>query len=100
MKERSVVKKKRREEPAPCKIKMDGTKLELFAKITMPDGTVIERSVNADGAIPAPDDFDVSSKDEFLKSFDVLEKAVLDARGKIGEDITEAYLEEVSKKNT
>jgi len=86
-------------EAASAKVNMENTKLEFVAKITMPDGRIIERSVNADDAIPAPDDFDISSKDGFLKSFDVLERAVLGARNKIGEDITEAYLEEVSKKN-
>jgi hypothetical protein len=84
---------------APTNKKMENTKLEFVAKITMPDGRIIERSVNTDDAIPAPDDFDTSSKDGFLQSFDVLEKAVLGARNKIGEEITEAYLEEVSKKN-
>ena len=79
---------------------MEKTKLEIVAKITMPDGTVIERSVDASNAIPTPDEFDTSSKDGFLESFDILENAVLDARNKIGEDITEAYLEEMSKKNT
>jgi hypothetical protein len=78
---------------------MDKAKLEFVAKITMPDGTVIERMVDADGGLPAPDDFDTSSKDGFLESFDALEKVALDARNKIAEDIAEAYLEEVSKKN-
>jgi len=81
------------------KNKMDNVKLEFIAKITLPDGSVIERSVDADDSIPAPDDFDVSSKDGFLKSFDVLERSTLEARNSIAKDITEAYLEEVSKKN-
>jgi|GEM_PF-1036839 len=79
--------------------KMDKVKLEFVAKITMPDGKVIERKVDADDSIPAPDDFDTSSKDGFLVSFDIWEKAAIEARNKIAADITEAYLEEVSKKN-
>jgi hypothetical protein len=78
---------------------MDKIKFEFVAKITMPDGTVIERTVDADDSIPAPEDFDTSSKDGFLESFDILEKAALEARNRIAEDITEAYLEEVAKKN-
>ena len=78
---------------------MDKAKLEFVAKITMPDGKIIERTVLADDVIPAPNDFDTSSKDGFLESFDVLEKAALKARNTIASDITEAYLEEVSKKN-
>jgi len=78
---------------------MDKVKLEFVAKITLPDGKVIERKVDANDGIPAPDDFDVSSKNGFLESFDVLEKATLEARNRIAEDITGAYVEEVSKKN-
>jgi hypothetical protein len=89
---------KGRAQPAPNN-KMDKVKLEFVAKITMPDGKVIERRVDAGDSIPVPDDFDTSSKDGFLESFDVLEKAALKARNKIAEDITEAYIEEVSKKN-
>ena len=91
---------KRRVAPASEKNKMDKVKLEFIAKITMPDGKVIERVVAADDKIPAPDDFDISSKDGFLESFDVFEKVTLEARNKTAKDITEAYLEEVSKKNT
>jgi len=81
------------------KNKMDKVKLEFIARVTMPDGKVIERRVDADDKIPAPDDFDTSSKDGFLESFDILEKVTLEARNKIADDIAEAYLEEVSKKN-
>jgi hypothetical protein len=79
--------------------KMDKVKLEFVAKVTMPNGKVIERTVDANDGIPAPDDFDTSSKDGFLESFDVLEKLTPEARNKVAKDITEAYLEEVSKKN-
>jgi len=90
---------KKHAEPAPGRIKMDKVSLEFVARITMPDGKVIERKVNADDGIPTPDDFDTSSKEGFLESFDVLEKATLEARNKVAEEIAEAYLEEVSKKN-
>lgn len=77
----------------------DKTKLEFIARITMPDGKVIERTVEADGSVPTPDDFDMSSKAGFLESFDAYEKAALVARNKAGEEITAQYLAEVSKKN-
>ena len=86
-------------EPAKKNMDMDKVKLEFIAKITMPDGNVIERRVDADDGIPALDDFDISSKNGFLESFDTLEQVALKARNKIAEDITQAYLEEVSKKN-
>ena len=91
---------KRRVEPAPGKdMDKDKVRLEFVAKITMPGGKVIERRVDADDGIPTPDDFDTSSENGFLESFGVLEKLTLEARNKIAVDITEAYLEEVSKKN-
>jgi len=89
---------KRRVEPA-SENKMDKVKLEFVAKITMPDGEVIEHKVDASDGIPTPDDFDTSTKNGFLESFDVLEKVTLEARNRIAEDITRAYMEEVSKKN-
>jgi hypothetical protein len=84
---------------APGKNLMDNkVKLEFVAKLTMPDGKVIERRVDAEDGIPAPDDFNTSSKDGFLESFDVLEKVTLKARNRVTEEIAEAYLDEVSKK--
>lgn len=74
-------------------------KLEFVARITTPDGKVIERSVEAPEGIPTPDDFDMSSKQGFLESFDAYEQAALKARNQICEDITQDYLAEVSKKN-
>jgi hypothetical protein len=90
---------KKRVEPASAKNNMENVTLEFVARLTMPDGKVIERRVDADEGIPAPEDFDTTSKDSFLESFDTLEKLTLEARNKIAVDITEAYLEEVSKKN-
>ena len=74
-------------------------RLEFVARITMPDGKVIERRVEADDKIPTPDDFDTSSTKGFLESFDVLEQVTLEARNHVTHDITEAFLDEVSKKN-
>ncbi len=74
-------------------------RLEFIARITTPDGNVIERSVKAPEGIPTPDDFDMSSKHGFLESFDAYEQAALKARNQICGDITQEYLAEVSKKN-
>jgi hypothetical protein len=78
---------------------MKKAKLEFFARITTPDGKVIEKSIEASDGIPAPDDFDVSTKEGFLDSFDAFEKVTLEARNKIGEAIAEEYLNSMSKKN-
>jgi len=78
---------------------MEKAKLEFVAKITMPDGEVIEKTVEAAEGIPAHEEFDFSTKDGFLTSFDAFEKVTLDARNKIGEEIAAEYLERISKKN-
>lgn len=91
---------KKRVGAEPEKNVMEKIQLEFIAKITLPDGKIIERVVNADEGIPTPDEFDTSSKERFLESFDSLEKRTLEARNKIAADITEAYLQEVSKKNS
>ena len=90
---------KKRVEPVPEKNNMDKVNLEFVARITLPDGKVIERKVNAGDGIPTPEGFNTSSKDGFLESFDSLEKVTLEARNRIAKEITEAYLEEMSKKN-
>ena len=74
-------------------------KLEFIARITTPDGKVIERKVEADGGIPASEDFDMLTQIGFLESFDTVEKTALAARNKVGEEIMAEYLAEVSKKN-
>jgi hypothetical protein len=78
---------------------MGKVKLEFISRLTTPDGEVIERTVEAADGIPAPEDFDFSSKEGFLEHFDELEKTVLDARNKIAAEITEGYLDIASKKN-
>ena len=78
---------------------MDKAKLEFIARITTPDGKVIEKKVEATDGIPAPDDLDFSTKEGFLTSFDAFEKVTLEARNRIGEEISEEYLEEAAKKN-
>jgi hypothetical protein len=77
----------------------DKAKLEFIARITTPEGKVIERKVEAIDGIPAPDDFDFSTKEGFLTTFDDYEKATLEARNRIAEEITDEYLGEASKKN-
>jgi hypothetical protein len=72
-------------------------KLEFIARITSTDGNIIERKVEVD-KIPTLDEFDLKTKKGFLESFDAYEKAVIEARNKIGEEITEEYFSEISKK--
>lgn len=73
--------------------------LEFVARIIGKDGSVIERTVRIEDALPNIKDFDLSTKEGFLRDFDQYEQAVVSARNKIAEDITNEYLEEASKKN-
>ena len=73
-------------------------KMEFIARITDSDGQVIEKVVTAADGIPSSDDFDLSTKEGFLSDFDSLEKATLEARNKIAEDIMDGYMEVISQK--
>lgn len=44
------------------------------------------------------EEFDLSTRDGFLRDFDLLEKAVLKARNQIGADITDELLDSTLKK--
>ncbi|MCR4908345.1 MAG: hypothetical protein K5985_05885 [Lachnospiraceae bacterium] len=74
-------------------------KVEITARITMPDGRVIEGVASGDGTIPLPEDFDNSTRDGFLRDFDALENSLVSARDKAVKALAENYMEEVSKKN-
>lgn len=74
--------------------------VEFSARITLPDGRVIEKTVSTTGDFPSPEDFDLSTREGFLADFDALERAVLEARNKIGEEISNEFLKDSSKKNS
>ena len=74
-------------------------KVRFTAEIIDDNGNVIGNRVSEAGGIPCPDDFDLSTKEGFLRDFDKLEKAVLKARNQIGKDIVEETLDNTSKKN-
>lgn len=76
--------------------KMD---LEITARIMGDDGTVIEKTVRLDKAIPDISDFDLATKEGFLRDFDALEGSVIRARNQIGDQISAAFMDEAAKKN-
>jgi hypothetical protein len=77
------------------------TKIRFTAEIESPDGSIVQRTVEVDSKdLPSMKDFDLSTKEGFLNDFDKLEKAVLEGRNKIGEEIANAYLEESGKKKS
>lgn len=76
--------------------KMD---LVLKAQVIGKDGNTIEKEIRIEDALPDISDFDLSTKEGFLKDFHEVEKSMLLARGQIVEDITKEYLDAASKKN-
>lgn len=79
-------------------MKKKSPKVEITARITMPDGQVIESVALGNGAIPLPEDFDNSTREGFLRDFDALESSIISVRDKATSGLAENYLNEVSKK--
>lgn len=73
--------------------------VEYIAKITLPSGEVIEKSVSTIGEFPSLEEFDLSTRDGFLRDFDQLEKAILESSRKLNNEISREFLDESSKKN-
>lgn len=73
--------------------------VEYTAKITLPNGEVIEKSVSAIGDFPSLEEFDLSTREGFLQDFDQFEKAVLEASRKLNGEISREFLDVSSKKN-
>ena len=73
-------------------------RVKMTAEIIDDDGRVIGRRTSEAEGIPAAETFDLSTREGFLRDFDALERAVLQARNEIGEEIAEEILEAASKK--
>lgn len=73
--------------------------VEYTAKITLPNGEVIEKTVYTVGAFPSLEDFDLSTREGFLQDFDLLEKTVLETSRKLNGELSRGYLDASSKKN-
>ena len=82
-------------EMADEKEKLD---IEIVARIKGRDGVVVERTVRLDGALPSLDDFDLCTREGFLRDFDVLEKAVIQCRDRMSSGLAEGYMASASKK--
>lgn len=73
--------------------------VEYTAKITLPNGEVIEKTVSTVGSFSSLEDFDLSTREGFLQDFDLLEKAVLETSRKLNGELSREYLDASSKKN-
>lgn len=73
--------------------------VEYTAKITRPNGEVIEKTVSTEGDFPSLEEFDLSTRDGLLRDFDLLEKTVLETSRKLNGELSREYLDASSKKN-
>lgn len=74
-------------------------KVKFTAEIIDDDGNIIGTRSSEAGGIPSPEQFDLSTKEGFLRDFDAMEQAILKARNQIDGDIAEEFLGVASKKN-
>lgn len=65
--------------------------MEFTARITMPDGIVVEKSVEVDGGAPI-EELDLGNVDAFVKAFDGFEKCIIRADGEMKTGILEEYM--------
>ena len=75
-------------------------KVKFTAEIIDDNGNVVGKRMSEEDGIPSMEKFDLSTREGFLRDFDLLEKAVLKARNQVGEDITDEILDGSLKKNT
>ena len=77
---------------------MGKTNLEFIARLTMEDGSVIERKVSAGDGIISPSEVDPDSLDSILGAFGSTEQAAILARNQVSQEIMQAWIEEQAKK--
>lgn len=73
--------------------------LVLTAQVIGKDGSIIQKEIRIEDALPDIRDFDLSTRDGFLRDFHEVEKSMLLARGQLTENLTREYLDAASKKN-
>jgi hypothetical protein len=73
-------------------------KIKFTAEIIDDDGNVVGKRTSEEGGIPSMETFDISTREGFLRDFDLLEKAVLKARNRIGADAADEILKGTLKK--
>ncbi len=73
-------------------------KVKFNAEIIDDDGNITGSRTSEAGGIPSLDEFDLSTRNGFLRDFDAMEQAVLRARDQIDGDIAEEILGNASKK--
>jgi len=67
-------------------------KVRFTAEIIDDDGNVLGKCTSEGEGVPSIEELDLSTKEEFSKNFDALEKVILKARNQIGVAITSELL--------
>jgi hypothetical protein len=73
--------------------------VEYTAKIILPNGEVIEKTISSEGDFPSLEEFDLSTREGFLEDFDQLEKVILKTSRDLNSEISKEFLATSSKKN-
>ena len=71
--------------------------VEYTAKITLPNGEVIEKTVSTEGDFPSLEDFDLSTRMTFSMTL-TFRKTVLETSRKLNGELSREYLMSSSKK--
>lgn len=79
--------------------KKSGPAVEFVVRVTQEDGTIVEKAVQTSSEmLPAPEDFDIMTKEGFLRDFDKVETFLLQARDQFTDAAFDAYMQTVKKK--
>ncbi len=71
--------------------------MEFTARITMPDGRVVEKTVEVDGGAPIGE-LDLGNVDAFVKAFDGFEKSIIRADNEMKTGILDEYMSVLEEK--
>ncbi len=75
-------------------------KMECIMRVTLSDGTVVERKMEVPGGVPDRGEMDFSSIEGVLRSFDGYEKSSIETCRKTLQEFTDEYMSELSKKKS
>ena len=73
-------------------------KMECIMRVTLSDGTVIERKDEVPGGVPDRGEMDFSNIEGVLRSFDGYERSSIETCRKTLQEFTDEYMSELSKK--
>lgn len=80
--------------------KKPGPSIKVRISVTQEDGTIVERVLEPSSEmLPALEDFDIMTKEGFLRDFDKMETFLLQARDQFTDAMVDACMQSVKKTN-